>query len=215
MQLLSIQVGKVQTHDHNGKEWTSAYLKKPVAGRVHVGKLTVAGDEQKHLKFHGGEHRSVLMYAAAHYAMWKAELDRDLPYGSFAENFTVSGLDEDSVCLGDTYKIGDTVRLQVSQPRQPCNQIYMALGIRGIVKKVNATWRSGWYLRTLQEGEVEAGMPITLLDRPHPEWSIVRVHEVMANRARMPQEAGELAQIEALQPTWRTRLAQAATKLEA
>jgi MOSC domain-containing protein YiiM len=210
MQLLSIQAGKVQVLEHNNKEWITAYHKQTVTGRVHVGKLNVAGDEQQHTKFHGGEHRAVLMYCAEHYAMWAQELKRELPYGSFAENFTVSGLNEDNVCIGDIYQIGDRVELQVSQPRQPCNQIYMALGIEGIVNKVKANFRSGWYLRVRQEGEVEAGMPITLLSRLHPDWNMIRAHEVMTNRKMMPVEAGQLALLEELEPGWRKKLASAA-----
>ena len=209
MALLGIQVGKVQTHDYNGKNWVTGYMKKPVSGDVFVSEMNVEGDEQHHTKFHGGIHRPVLMYSAEHYAMWQKELGRDLPYGSFAENFTVSGLDEDSVCIGDAYQIGDTVQVQVSQPRQPCNQIYQALGIRGIVKKIQASFRSGWYCRVLQTGRVSVGMPIKLIERPHPDWTIIRTHEVMSNRKDHPQEALELSTIAELQPTWRKKLAQA------
>lgn len=209
MELVGIQVGKVQTHDYNGKEWVTGYMKKPVSGEVFVGEINIEGDEQHHTKFHGGIHRPVLMYSAEHYDIWRIELAHDLPYGSFAENFTVSGLNEDNVCMGDTYQIGDTVRVQVSQPRQPCNQIYQALGIRGIVKKIQANLRSGWYCRVLQTGKVSTGMPIQLIDRPHPEWTIIRTHEVMNERKNRPQEALELATIEELQPTWRNKLAQA------
>ena len=210
MQLLSIQVGKVQKREHNGKEWVTAYHKQPISGQVYVSKLNVAGDEQQHKKFHGGEHRAVLMYCAEHYDLWANELGQTLPYGSFAENFTVSGLDEDTVCIGDTYQIGNRVLLQVSQPRQPCNQIYMALGIHGLVPRVKATFRSGWYLRVLQEGTVEAGMPITLAERLHPDWTIIRAHEVTTNRKTMPEAAAQLAQVSELEPTWRKKLADAA-----
>jgi MOSC domain-containing protein YiiM len=209
MQLISIQVGPVQTHDYEGQAWTTAYRKLPVNGRVWVGKLNVEGDAQNNKKYHGGEHRAVLMYSAEHYALWESELGRRLPCGSFAENFTVTVLNEDTVCIGDTYQIGDMLQVQVSQPRQPCNQIYRALGITGIVKRVQATFRSGWYLRVLQQGHVEAGMPITLLERLHPTWTIIRVHEVMANRKTMPDVAAELARLDALQPDWRRKLAQA------
>lgn len=209
MQLISIHVGKVQEHEHNGNTWTSAYKKLPVSGSVHVGKLTVEGDAQFHTKFHGGEHRAVLMYSAEHYDKWKTEIGESLPYGSFAENFTVSGMDEDHVCIGDIYQIGDTVRVQVAQPRQPCNQIYMALGIRGIVSKIKMTYRSGWYCRVLQEGKVEAGMTITLVDRLHPKWTISRAHEAMNNRATDTASAHALAELETLEPGWRKKLAKA------
>lgn len=209
MELLSIHVGKVQTHDYNGEEWTTAYMKKPVEGAVHVGKLNVEGDDQHHKKYHGGEHRAVLMYAAEHYKLWSDELERDLPYGSFAENFTVTELNEDTVCIGDIYQIGETVKVQVSQPRQPCQQIYRTLGIRGIVKKIQATFRSGWYCRVLEEGAVDKGMPIQLLERLHPDWTIIRAHDVMSNRKDRPDESLELSKIEELEPGWRKKLAQA------
>ena len=209
MKLLSIHVGKIQTVDYAGEEWTSAYRKLAVSGAIYVDKLHVEGVEQQHKRFHGGEHRAVLMYAAAHYAVWKAELGRELPFGSFAENFTVDGLDENNVCLGDVFQIGDTLRLQVSQPRQPCEQIYKALGIEDIVKRIKASYRSGWYLRVLQEGEAEAGMKIERLEQAHPEWPIVRVHEIMTHRKKQKEAAIELSKIEALEPGWRHKLAEA------
>lgn len=207
MELISVQVGTVQTHQHNDSDWITGYVKKPIQGLVHVGKLHIEGDEQQHTKFHGGEHRVVLMYAADHYAMWQSELDKVLPYGSFAENFTVTGLNEESVCIGDIYQIGESLQVQVAQPRQPCNQIYKALGIRGIVKKVQATYRSGWYCRVLHVGDVAAGMSITRLERLHPEWTIAQAHDVMTHRADQPENAHKLAEIEALEPSWRKKLA--------
>lgn len=214
MQLLSIQVGKIQTQTYNGKDWTTAYFKQPVAGSVEVGVFNVQGDEQQHKKFHGGPHRAVLMYSAENYERWHEELNlpEELPYGAFAENFTVNGLDEATVCLGDTFQIGDTVCLQVAQPRQPCHQIYQALGIRGISQKAIQTSRTGWYLRVLQIGDVEAGMPIQLIERLHPDWTIERCHEVMRERASRPDAAAAMAAIEELEPSWRKRLQQAAAK---
>lgn len=213
MQLLSIQVGKVQTHEYNGEAWTTAYFKQPVAGSVRVEPLNVAGDEQQHKKFHGGPHRAVLMYSAENYKRWQEELARDLPYGSFAENFTVSGLDENTVCLGDTYQIGNVVQLQVAQPRQPCHQIYRALGIRGISQKTGRTQRTGWYLRVIQTGLVEAGMPIQRIERLYPDWTIARCHHVMSERASRPDEAAALAESSELEPGWRKRLRAAANKV--
>lgn len=210
MKLLSIQVGKIQTNEHEGESWTSAYRKKAVAGELYVDKLHVEGDEQNNKKYHGGIHRPVLMYAAAHYAIWKEELGRELPFGSFAENFTVEGLDESNVCMGDIFQIGEGLILQVSQPRQPCNQIYIALGIEEIVKRIKANHRSGWYLRVLKEGKAEAGMPILRLEQPYPDWTIERIHEVMTHRKKRKEEAQELSEITALEPTWRRKLAEAA-----
>ena len=206
-QLLSIQVGAVRQHvTTDGETWTSGYGKSPVSGRVHVGRLNIEGDAQQHKKFHGGEHRPVLMYSASHYPLWQAELGQALPYGSFAENFTVSDLDEDSVCLGDIYAVGPELRLQVSQPRKPCDQISKYLGIPGMKARVDATCRSGWYLRVLHEGYAEAGMAIQLEQRLHPEWSIRRVSTLMDQRRSRREEAHALAAITELEPSWRERL---------
>jgi MOSC domain-containing protein YiiM len=206
MKLLSIQVGKIQTHDYQGEAWTTAYKKKPVDGAVFVNRLHVEGDEQYNKKHHGGEHRAVLMYCVEHYQKWAEEFNSELPHGSFAENFTVAGLDEQSVCIGDIYQVGDTVRLQVSQPRVPCYQIHRSLGIDDITAIATALTRTGWYLCVLQEGQVEAGMPITLLERLYPDWTIYRAHDVMSNRKDKQKEAAELSSIVELEPGWRERL---------
>lgn len=211
MHLVSIQVGEVRTHTlSSGETWTSGYVKSPVQGPVVVGLTNIAGDAQHNKKVHGGAHRAILGYSAEHYERWQQELGVALPYGSFGENFTVSGLDEDSVCLGDVYLIGDTVRVQVSQPRKPCNQIYLHLQIEGIQKRVDETLRTGWYLRVLQTGEVAAGMSIALVDRSYPEWPIVRVHQAYDHRHTDPATALALAEVEALEPGWRQRLMKSA-----
>lgn len=209
MQLLAIFVGKVQTWTHNGKPWETAYKKQLVDGAVQVNSTNVAGDEQKHKKVHGGPFRAILMYSAENYDRWQDDLDKPLMYGAFAENFTVRGMDEQSVCLGDVYQVGETVRVQVAQPRQPCNQIYKALGIRGIQQQTEHTRRTGWYLSVQQTGMVRAGMPITLLQRPHPQWTILRCHEVMEQYRDGHPDAAELASLEALEPSWRERLSAA------
>jgi MOSC domain-containing protein YiiM len=206
IELLSIQTGKVQTHIlPDGEVWTTGYVKTPRTGAVYVGKRNLEGDEQHHKKFHGGEFRPVLGYSAAHYALWQQEYGRDLPYGSFGENLTLDGLDETNVCLGDVFQIGDTVRVQVSQPRRPCDQIYMHLQIQGIRQRVDATRRTGWYMRVLAEGYIEAGMPVTRLEQPHPAWTIRWLHDVTDKPSAFRADLPALTQYEALTPNWRNR----------
>jgi MOSC domain-containing protein YiiM len=205
--LLSIQTGIVQTHTlPNGEPWTTGYIKTPVSGAVFAGKIRLEGDEQKHLKFHGGEHRALLGYYAGHYSRWQQETGRALPYGSFGENFVFDDLNEDNVCLGDIYQIGDTVRVQASQPRQPCDQIYKHLQIRGIKQRVDETKRTGWYMRVLTEGQVEAGMPVTLIERGDPHWTIRRAHEAMDLKRVDAENALRLADLPALSPGWQVSL---------
>ncbi|HEV7662576.1 MAG TPA: MOSC domain-containing protein [Chloroflexota bacterium] len=179
--LVGIQVGLPTTHgspdaaDPLDRPWRTAFYKSAVAGPVWLGKTNLVGDGQGNLRVHGGEDMAVLGYAASHYPLWRAELNLpDLPYGAFAENFTITALDETSVCVGDVYAIGDA-QVQVSQPRQPCSNITRRWKLRGLTERVGETGRTGWYLRVLREGEVCAGEPVVLLERPSPELTIERV----------------------------------------
>lgn len=177
--LVSIQVGLPTTHGDTGpapdRPWRTGFYKSPVAGPVWLGRTNLVGDGQSNLRVHGGPDKAVLAYAASHYPLWRAELDLpELPYGAFAENFTVTALDETTVCVGDVYDIGGA-RVQVSTPRRPCANITRRWKLPGLTEQVGATGRTGWYLRVLQEGEVCAGDPVVLLERPSAELTIDHV----------------------------------------
>jgi MOSC domain-containing protein YiiM len=207
--LVSIQVGTPRLFDDGNpgrRSWLSAFIKEPVTGPIWLGRTNLVGDAQADLKNHGGPDKAVLVYAAAHYADWRKELGwADFPYGAFAENFTVDGLDEWTVCIGDTYAIGEAF-VQVSQPRQPCWKISRRWGREDLMARVVATGRTGWYLRVLTEGYVEPGMPMPLLHRPFPQWTIARATEVMRSRRERPDEARELAACPLLSAHWRETL---------
>jgi len=208
--LLSVQVGRIQTHTtSDGTSWTSAYHKTSVDQPIWVGALGLQGDEQHHKKVHGGPFRAVLSYSAEHYPRWQEELGLSLPRGAFGENFTIEGLDEDSVCLGDIYQVGEQVRLEVAQPRRPCNQINQRWERDDLQALVGKTLRTGWYARVLQEGYVQADTPLSLLARPYPQCSIRAAHMAYDGRKHQPERAHHLAQCEALETEWRERLAQA------
>jgi MOSC domain-containing protein YiiM len=117
----------------------------------------------------------------------------------------VSGLTEDTACIGDVLEIGD-VRVEISSPRSPCNNLARRHGISDLVKTIIQNHRSGWYLRVLQEGWLEAGMPLRLLDRPYPQWTVRRVAHVKRMRTDLPEETRLLAACPALQSEWRAKL---------
>ena len=189
------------------RPWRTGFYKSPVAGPVHLGRTNLVGDGQANLKVHGGTDKAVLGYAASHYAAWREELRLpDLPYGAFAENFTITFLHEGNVCLGDVYAIG-RARVQVSQPRQPCGNITRRWKLPGLTERVQATGRHGWYMRVLEEGEVEAGEPIALLERPNADWTIERAFRAMNERGKNAAEAACLARVPALAVSWREQLA--------
>jgi MOSC domain-containing protein YiiM len=208
--IVSVQIGKVQTHIlDDGSEWTTAYFKHPVDTPLFLHETALEGDEQKHKKFHGGEHRSLLAYNAEHYTKWHEELGKELPYGAFGENLVITELNEDNVCIGDIYAIGDEVRVQVSQPRVPCNQIDRCWGIPYLNREVMKHMRTGWYMRTLQTGLVGAGMKVELLERPEPRWTVRAAHNAKQFLASQPENALALSQVPALEPGWRKRIADA------
>ena len=214
--LISIQVGLPRSFGRDGADdpmdrpWETGFFKQSVDGPRWLGKTNLAGDGQADLVNHGGEDKAVLCYAASHYPGWREELDRpDLPHGAFGENFTIEGLTEEAVCLGDMYRLGDAI-VQVSQPRQPCWKLAWRWRIKELTAFVERTGRTGWYIRVLQEGEIRPGLALTLLERPYPEWTVTRASRVMRHRQQDREAAGELAGCEVLAASWRDRLAEAA-----
>jgi MOSC domain-containing protein YiiM len=205
MKLCSIQVALPREHGRPGAEkamdraWTTAFFKEPVDGPVFIGRTNLDGDRQADPEHHGGPDKAVLAYAASHYPLWREELGRELPHGGFGENLTVEGMDESTVCIGDVYAVGQA-RLQVSQPRVPCWKIARRWGIRDLSARVQRTRRTGWYLRVLVEGHVAPGDEIVLLDRPHPEWTVLRASDVLYTRPHDAARVRALAAVPALAP---------------
>lgn len=211
MKLVSIQVALPRTYGTEGasdpmeRPWTTAFAKEAVAGPVWLGATNLAGDEQADPRYHGGPDKAVLCYAAAHYPHWDAELGRTLPFGGFGENFTVEGMDESTVCLGDVYEVGEA-RVEVSQPRLPCWKIARHWGMKDLSARVQRTRRTGWYLRVLEAGNVEAGQRIVRIDRPYPEWTIARANEALYTRPRAVDEIAGLAACPALAESLKSAL---------
>jgi MOSC domain-containing protein YiiM len=206
--LLSIQVGKPQVYredagqDEKESTWMSGIYKAPVQGPIWVGKLNLDGDGQADLRYHGGVDRPILGYSADYYPQWQSELGIPLEHGAFGENFTMAGLCEDTVCIGDVYRLGP-VLVQVSQPRKPCWKLSRRHGIPGLAASAEKTGRTGWYMRVLQEGFVEAGMELVLQERPYPEWTVTKAHEVARERKKNPEAARALGQCPYLSADWK------------
>jgi MOSC domain-containing protein YiiM len=212
MRLDSIQVGQPRTYgtpdaeDPEERPWTSAIRKEPVEGPVWAGREGLSGDHQYDRQGHGGPERALLMYSAEHYPRWRAEWGRkDVGPGGFGENLTVSGVSEDTACLGDVFRIGE-VRIEVSSPRSPCSNLSRRHGLPDLVRTIVENHRSGWYLRVLQEGWLEAGADVLLADRPFPQWTIRRAADVRRYQASRPEEVRLLAACPALQADWRCKL---------
>ncbi len=145
--LISVNVGLPRTVEWKGREVTTGIFKEPVAGRVKLRTLNLDGDGQADLSVHGGPDMAVYAYPAEHYRYWRKELPRmDLPWGMFGENFTTEGILEDSVNIGDRFRIG-AAELMVTQIRVPCYKLGMKFGRDDMVKRFLASRRSGFYFR--------------------------------------------------------------------
>jgi MOSC domain-containing protein YiiM len=212
--IVSIQVGlpaalgcEGADHPHD-RPWTSGFRKTSVAGPVWVGRTNLPGDAQADLVHHGGVDKAVLAYSADHYAYWSESLGRGgLANGSFGENLTIRGLDETKVCIGDVWRAG-TAEMEVSQPRQPCWKMSRFHRIDDLAAQVVANGRSGWYLRVRIEGRIEAGMEMTLVERPNPTWTVARASQVMHHQKDDLAAAAELGSLPVLSASWKKTLAE-------
>ncbi len=210
--LLSIQVGlpkKIEAKDNVNPEdgsWTSSFLKEPVEGSVWLCKTDLAGNGQADLKNHGGIDKAVNLYPVEHYAYWREECGSvNFSNGAMGENFTTEGLTEETVCIGDIYAVGGA-RIQISQPRQPCWKISRRWGIKNLANLVQETGRTGWYFRVLEEGNVEGGAPLELLERPCPEWTVEKANHIMHGRLLDRVAIMQLSQCQQLSQSWQKTL---------
>jgi MOSC domain-containing protein YiiM len=161
MKLVSLNVGLPREVTWKGTTVLTGIYKEPVEGRIALRKLNLDGDRQADLSVHGGEYKAVYCYPLAHYEYWRKELrGLDLPLGAFGENFTIDGLLEDSVHLGDRFSIG-SAEVFVTQPRLPCYKLAMRFQSEDMVKRFFTSRRTGFYVAVAREGEVGAGDQVT------------------------------------------------------
>ena len=141
----------------NGRTVRTGIWKDPVRARCRVGRLNLDGDGQGDLAGHGGEQRAVLAYQIESYRHWQQQLRRtDFAYGQFGENFTIEGLPDDVVCVGDRYQVGSAL-FEVTQPRVTCYRVGIRMNESRMPALLTASGRPGFYLRVLREGDVGHG----------------------------------------------------------
>ena len=197
--IISLQVGLPRTFGvENADEpmdgvWRTGFFKEPVDGAVWLNKTHLTGDGQADLEHHGGLEKAVLAYAESNYPFWRESLGlSDLPYGAFGENFTISSMNESSVCIGDIYEVGEAI-VQVSQPRKPCWKLSRRWRVRDLALQVQKNGLTGWYYRVLRQGFISSGIPIRLQDRFYPQWTIERVNQILYHELNNKTAAASLA----------------------
>ena len=177
-ELLAVCVGAVQAYARGSR---SGIDKRPVPGRVRATVSGLVGDAQGDLRVHGGPDKAIHHYPQEHSAHWQAVLGAHpllhVP-GAFGENLHTRGLTEADVCLGDHWRVGEAL-LEVSQARQPCWKLNERFARADMARQVQASRRTGWYYRVLQEGDLWAGAPMALQERPHPQWSMAHLLDAL------------------------------------
>ncbi len=201
--LVSVNVGLPRDVEWRGRTVHTGVWKRAVEGPRMVRELNVDGDGQGDLAGHGGPNRAVLVYQLASYEHWKQFLGRDdFDYGQFGENFTVAGLPDDEVCIGDQYQIGEAL-FEVSQPRVTCYRVGLRLGEPRLPALLVSHHRPGFYLRVLREGVVEAGAPILKVRTGPEQMSVSAVDGLLYLPGHDRADVQRALRIPALSPGWR------------
>jgi ferredoxin-NADP reductase/MOSC domain-containing protein YiiM len=202
--LLSVNVGLPRNIEWKGRTVYTGIWKNPVQGRCRVGRLNLEGDGQGDLGGHGGEQRAVYVYQIESYRYWQEQLARnDFVHGQFGENFTIEGLSDDSVCVGDRYRIGTAV-FEVTQPRVTCYRVGIRMNEPRMPALLTGSGRPGFYFRVIEEGEVGAGDEIMKVADGRERMTVAQINALLYSSNHPRDQLERALRIEALSPGWRT-----------
>lgn len=205
--ILGVFTGKARER-WDGKA-PSAIAKQAASGPLWLSKTGILGDEQADTAVHGGPEKALHHYAADHMAHWAGEFPDNADFfkpGCFGENISSLGLTEDVLCIGDVLKM-DGATVEICQGRQPCWKLNLHTGIPAMAPSFQKTGFTGWYYRVLEEGNVAKGGEIRLIERKHADWPLKRLIAARFNPRLDPEEARELAGLDALAEGWRSAFA--------
>jgi MOSC domain-containing protein YiiM len=201
--LLSVNVGLPRDIEWKGRMVHTAIWKNPVRGRCRVGRLNLDGDGQGDLAGHGGEQRAVFVYQIESYRYWQEQLTRaDFVHGQFGENFTIEGLEDDVVCIGDRYQIGSAL-FEVTQPRVTCYRVGIRMNESRMPMLLTSSGRPGFYCRVLQEGEVGHGDEIVKTGEAKERMTVAETNSLLYSPQHPRDRLEHALRIEALSPGWR------------
>ncbi|HEX6552882.1 MAG TPA: MOSC and FAD-binding oxidoreductase domain-containing protein [Ktedonobacteraceae bacterium] len=202
-QLLSVNVGLPRDIAWHGETVRTAIWKEPVQGRRMVRRLNIDGDGQGDLAGHGGEQRAVFVYQMESYHYWERQLGRDdFVFGQFGENFTVEGLSDEEVCIGDQYRIGSAL-FEVTQPRVTCYRVGIRMNEPQMAALLVSHKKPGFYFRVLQEGEVEAGDEIVKVADGPERMTVAEIDGMLYLGSHSREQLERAQRISALSPGWK------------
>ncbi|MGA8005389.1 MAG: MOSC domain-containing protein, partial [Burkholderiales bacterium] len=200
--LLAVSVGLPREHSWRGHAVRTGIWKEPVSGRRMVRRLNIDGDGQGDLRGHGGVNRAVLVYQLESYRHWQRELGRpEFPLGQFGENFTVDGLPDREVCIGDRYRIGRAL-FEVSQPRATCYRVGLRMDEPRMAALLVSHRRPGFYLRVLEEGDVGAGDEVVKVGDGPERMTVAEIDALLYLPGHRREDLERALRIPALSPGW-------------
>lgn len=208
------KVGKPDATNPMDKEWESGMFKEKTHGKLWLTKTGLEGDEVADTKNHGGLQKAIFAYPIEHYDYWRSERNiAMIDIGGMGENLAIRHSNEESICIGDTYQFGEAI-IQVSQPRTPCWKPARRFRSKDLTLQIQDTGRTGWYFRVLKEGFVQEGEELTLLERPHPEWTVALCNEIMFNKEQNDLVLlGKLVDCVLLSESWKGSLRKRLVKI--
>lgn len=208
MRIISVNVGLPRDVEWKGRTTLTGIFKQPVTGRIAIRRLNLDGDRQADLSVHGGPEKAVYAYPSEHYAAWHEELpEMEMPWGQFGENLTTGGLSEDQVRIGDRFRVG-TAELVVTQPRVPCFKLGIRFGRPDILRRFLRSGRSGFYFSVQQEGAVQAGDPIALIEPATHSLTVAALNQLYTQQDVDRELLARAIQIEGLPQSWREMFAE-------
>jgi MOSC domain-containing protein YiiM len=208
MKILAVSVSKPVEIQYNGKLIRTGIFKKPVASRLKATVAGLEGDGQADLEAHGGADKAIYLYSSDNYLFWQQELGVDeFPWGQFGENLTVEGLLDESVHIGDRYRMGD-VLVEVTQPRIPCFKLGIRMGSSRFPKRFLQSGRVGFYVRVLQPAELGVGDLIEKVSEDRHKLSVRRSLVALSGGPEQLDVIKQALRIEALSDAWRKDLSE-------
>ena len=215
MKLLSTQVGIPRDVEWHGNTVSTGIFKSQVEGSIMLRSLNLDGDGQADLTVHGGINKAVYVYPSEHYPYWKDTLqDETLLPGAFGENFTTEGLNEERVSIGDTFNIGGAL-VAVSEPRVPCYKLGIRFNRQDMPRLFAKSMRTGFYLRVLEEGMVEAGNEIQLISKDEDNLTVSEVARLYFTDRANETLLAKAVSTAALSESWRAFFQDRLTKIRA
>jgi MOSC domain-containing protein YiiM len=192
MKLVSINCGLPRETVWHGKSVTTSIYKEPVEGRIVLRTLNLDGDRQADLSVHGGKDKAVYCYPIEHYDYWNTELTgQQLITGAFGENFTIEGLYEDAVHIGDKFSVG-SAEVLVTQPRLPCYKLGIKFGSDDMVKRFLNSRRTGFYLAVTREGDVGAGDELLVLSHDPSSVPVSEITRLYVTKEYLIEDVNQM-----------------------